>query len=700
LNRIEQDINILVVDDSAETLKAYGAILEKRGYCLFMAESGFQALKTMMEHEFAAILLDVRMPEMDGFETARLIRKNDRFVQTPIIFISGAACSSEDFQKGLEIGAVDYLLKPIGSQLLLAKVELLVQLWRQKSQINREKKGLYLLVNNNPDPMLVVNLRGVVRYVNQAALSTFGNEMLGEKFGVPAGDKLYIVDIITKDGRKVTHQVKRNSIIWQEEDAYLLVFRDITELKKIEEELRSAMITAEQANAAKSVFLSNISHELRTPLNSLLILSDILKNNKEGNLTGEQVGFAEIIHDAGSDLLGMIDDLLDLSKLEAGKMEVHKENINLDGFVGGLKREFAALVEKKSLAFHTFLDADLPEIIHADPQKIALIVRNFLSNAVKFTSHGEIRLEVMKSPIEINFSSAETPDQDFIAFVVSDTGIGVAETKQEAVFDKFVQEDNRTEKLYGGTGLGLALVRETSLLLGGAVDLKSRKGEGSTITFCLPLEAGTAGMIPRKDGTPDQPENTDKNRREKRGNRRKCDRRKGVRGRRTDDYLAAKSKLLETPLKEEGKAKAAKEKNRSEAALHVEDFPSLQGKKVLLVGQEMRLVYSLKNVFNRFEIETCYCAIDKEGLNELDKKPDLDIILMDILPLEMNWHAAIAAIKDHGRFSALPVFAFVAAEMGWEKEKCKAAGFDGFFVKPIDVNSLLKTMSEGTKHES
>ncbi|MBI5106664.1 MAG: response regulator, partial [Solirubrobacterales bacterium] len=225
----------------------------------------------------------------------------------------------------------------------------------------------------------------------------------------------------------------------------------------------------------KSEFLANMSHELRTPLNSLLILSRMLADNADGNLTGQQVEFATTIHSAGNDLLALINDILDLSKVEAGKMELNLGPTALADVREDVERGFRPIAEEKGLDLNVDIDASLPPSIVTDEQRLQQVLRNLLSNAFKFTHDGSVTLRVARD------------GADRIAFAVEDTGVGIAEDKLLSIFEAFQQADGTTSRKYGGTGLGLSISREISRLLGGEIRVASETGQGSTFTLVLPL---------------------------------------------------------------------------------------------------------------------------------------------------------------------------------------------------------------------
>jgi signal transduction histidine kinase len=220
----------------------------------------------------------------------------------------------------------------------------------------------------------------------------------------------------------------------------------------------------------KSEFLANMSHELRTPLNSLLILATLLADNPEHNLTDKQIEFARTIHNAGSDLLALINDILDLSKVEAGKMDVHAGPVPLSGVCGDVESTFRPLAEQKGLDLVVRIEDGVPASIVTDEQRLHQVLKNLLSNAMKFTEHGSVELVVSRAPSHMLFASPTLNDaSDVIAFGVTDTGIGVTADKLKLIFEAFQQADGTTSRKYGGTGLGLSISREIARLLGGAI---------------------------------------------------------------------------------------------------------------------------------------------------------------------------------------------------------------------------------------
>jgi HAMP domain-containing protein/CheY-like chemotaxis protein/putative methionine-R-sulfoxide reductase with GAF domain len=252
----------------------------------------------------------------------------------------------------------------------------------------------------------------------------------------------------------------------------------------------------------KSEFLANMSHELRTPLNSILILSQQLAENVPGNLSGKQIEFSRNINSSGSDLLNLINDILDLSKIESGTVTVEVEEILFDRLRQNIERNFRHVAEAKNLPFNIYFAEDLPRSMESDDKRLQQILKNLLSNAVKFTSHGQVdvRVELAASGWSTDHPLLSKAEQ-VVAFTVEDTGIGIAPDKQRLIFEAFQQADAGTSRRYGGTGLGLAISRELALLLGGEIKLSSVFGKGSVFTLFLPIQF--AGRDTSPNSAPD-----------------------------------------------------------------------------------------------------------------------------------------------------------------------------------------------------
>ncbi|MFZ3046392.1 MAG: ATP-binding protein, partial [Desulfatirhabdiaceae bacterium] len=293
----------------------------------------------------------------------------------------------------------------------------------------------------------------------------------------------------------------------QEQTQVLEEQKEDIQKKNLELEMAGKLIeekagALEKTSRYKSEFLANMSHELRTPLNSILLLSKLISDNRDNNLTEKQIEFAKTIHSSGTDLLNLINEVLDLSKIESGKMELCLEDVSLQDIATFIRRGFETVAQNKGLVFSVVLDDHLPEKLITDRQRIEQILKNFLSNAFKFTQQGNISLNIGR-PVGMNLSKSCLKPDHAIAFSVSDTGVGIPSDKQQRVFEAFKQADGSTSRKYGGTGLGLSISLELARFLGGEIQLKSQEGKGSTFTLILP--ESISKTIPTADLPPSKP---------------------------------------------------------------------------------------------------------------------------------------------------------------------------------------------------
>lgn len=267
-------------------------------------------------------------------------------------------------------------------------------------------------------------------------------------------------------------ELEQSNAQLEEQSQLLEAQRD--DLARTQTILQDQASELQTASRYKSEFVANMSHELRTPLNSLLIMARLLADNRGGNLTDEQVSFAQTIETSGNDLLTLINDILDLSKIEAGKLDLQPEEVTTAGLIDKMTTLFRPTAKEKGLEVRSEIASDVPATIVSDPQRLEQVLKNFLSNAVKFTQEGEVTLSVALEP------------DGRVAFSVRDTGIGISEDQQDAIFEAFRQADGTINRRYGGTGLGLSISRELASLLGGNVRLESAVGKGSTFSIVLP----------------------------------------------------------------------------------------------------------------------------------------------------------------------------------------------------------------------
>jgi signal transduction histidine kinase/HAMP domain-containing protein/CheY-like chemotaxis protein len=395
----------------------------------------------------------------------------------------------------------------------------------------------------------------------------------------------------------------------------------------------------------KSDFLANMSHELRTPLNSLLVLAKLLSENQDGNLTGQQVDFARTIHAAGSDLLQLINDILDLSKVEAGKMDVNPADLQLTALVDYVDATFRPMAEDKGLGFGIEVRPGTLDLLYVDEQRLEQILRNLLSNAVKFTSAGEVRLTIATTS-EVEFDGALRHASEVLAFAVSDTGVGIAKQKLGTIFDQFSQADGTTSRRYGGTGLGLSISRDIARLLGGEIRASSKLGKGSTFTLYLPTGRAPGAV---RDTSADPPE-----------------------------VVTLPDGAIAAPADGPGAAGDG-------------DDP-MNGARILIVDDDARSVFALTGVFERYGAEVLYAENGRAGIESLERNEDISLVLMDVMMPELDGNATMRQIRKMPQFADLPIIALTAKAMKGDREKSIKAGASDYFPKPVETDHLLQLM--------
>lgn len=429
------------------------------------------------------------------------------------------------------------------------------------------------------------------------------------------------------------------------EEQYTASEQKKKELEKVREALEEKAQQLEISSQYKSEFLANMSHELRTPLNSLLILAQILSDNENGNLTEKQQEYIRTIYMAGNDLLLLINDILDLAKVESGKFDIITKKINLFDVQDSLINQFSAIAKQKNIEFTIQIEPNIPEYVYMDEQRLQQILKNLLSNAFKFTESGSVLLLIQK--VWKEKSERMNQAENMLAFSVMDTGIGIPREKQEVIFDAFKQADGTTSRKYGGTGLGLSISREIAYALGGFIELTSTINEGSNFTLYLPI------------------------------------------------LQSSETKKMNSFIEE------------AAADLEVEDHPlhpknkmdeeeigksSLKHKKVLIVDDDIRNVYALTIALEQYGMDIIVAENGREGIEMLQGNPDTDLILMDIMMPEMDGFEAIRRIRQLEKYKTLPIIALTAKAMKQSREECLDAGATDYISKPIDLEQLYSLM--------
>ncbi|MFD7817823.1 HAMP domain-containing protein [Streptomyces sp. NPDC059785] len=546
-------------------------------------------------------------------------------------------------------------------------------------------------------------------------------------------------EVLLKQSQELTEQLRERSAELEnrqkalqesnaelEEKAELLAQqnRDI-EVKNTEiEEARQVLEErAEQLAVSmryKSEFLANMSHELRTPLNSLLILAKLLADNADTNLTPKQVEFAETIHGAGSDLLQLINDILDLSKVEAGKMDVSPTRIALVQLVDYVEATFRPLTAEKGLDFSVRVSPELPATLHTDEQRLLQVLRNLLSNAVKFTDTGAVELVIRPAgadvPVAIREQLLESGSlreagDALIAFSVADTGIGIAASKMRVIFEAFKQADGTTSRKYGGTGLGLSISREIARLLGGEIHAQSEPGRGSTFTLYLPLHPselppqGYGQLLPAleagelvasepelAEGCVEMPAEVKSYQETQNGPaalfRR---RRRTVSDGHERPRLPALGTAASLPAAQDHWTGNGQQQDATAQPRRGIRFDN---EKVLIVDDDIRNVFALTSVLEQHGLSVLYAENGREGIEVLEQHDDVTVVLMDIMMPEMDGYATTTAIRRMPQFAGLPIIALTAKAMKGDREKAIESGASDYVTKPVDPDHLLTVMEQ------
>jgi len=435
-------IKILIVDDSENNLFTLRTLIEEYiNAHILSAQSGSAALKVLIENTVDLIILDVQMPDMDGFETARMIQSRPKLQHVPIVFLTAAYKAEEFQQKGFEMGAVDYLTKPIDAELLINRIKSYVRFIEQDCKHKQEleskvqKRTVELLkARNELEQRVAERTKVLLEAKNQAEQA----QQIAQETRCQAEQALQMA----QEARREAEQARQ---------------------------------MAQEANLSKSMFVANMSHELRTPLNAIIGYSEMLQEDA-ANLGEEGLVIdLEKIEAAGKHLLELVNDVLDISKIEAGKMDLCLENCDVVHVINEIISTVRPAIENKENTLLVVIDENLGEM-HTDITKLHQMLLNLLSNAAKFTEKGTIQLDVKH-------------DGDWINFCVTDNGIGITHKQQHKLFEPFTQADSSTTRRYGGTGLGLAITKQFAQMVGGTIWVESEFGYGSTFMLSLPLQA-------------------------------------------------------------------------------------------------------------------------------------------------------------------------------------------------------------------
>jgi PAS domain S-box-containing protein len=808
------DVSILLVDDQPANLLALDASLRHLGARLVKAQSGDEALRRLLEGDFALILLDVQMHGLDGFETARLIRGRERSRHTPIIFLTAHESQAFPAAQAYELGAVDFLVKPVLPAVLQAKVASFIELFQKTQQVRRQAAQLEAanrelgaeiaerkrveavlrdseqraraIVETAHDAFVAMDAAGRITDWNRQAEALFGwprADVLGRpvaetiipphyraahQHGLehflatgmgPVLNRRIEITALHRDGHEFPVELSISPA--RQDGAYVFnaFVHDISERKCAEEAMRTAREAAEAASRAKSEFLANMSHEIRTPMNGILGMTELALDTE---LTAEQREYLDLVKVSAESLLALLNDILDFSKIEAGKLQLDPVPFRLRDSLGDTVKTLALRAQEKGLELACHIPPGVPDFLVGDLGRLRQVVVNLVGNAIKFTERGEVVVEV----------EAEAPDGDRVGlhFAVIDTGIGIAPEQQRRIFEAFTQGDTSTTRRYGGTGLGLAISARLVAMMDGRLWVASELGLGSTFHF--------TARFGRHDGTPlpvPVPPLTDlrglpalvvddnaTNRRifqEMLGNW-------GMRPTVVDGGRAALAELRRAAAAGEPYPLVLLDAMMPEMdgfalAAEMQRHPELDGATILMLSsagrtadaercRALRIVCCLTKPVKQSELlngiltslqrrdrdaaparrpawapepgrgrlrillaednpvnqklaaallhraghEVVLAGTGKEALAALERRP-FDLILMDVQMPEMDGLKATAAIRagEAGTGRHVPILAMTAHAMKGDRERCLAAGMDGYLAKPIQPRELFQALA-------
>ncbi|MDN3580302.1 hybrid sensor histidine kinase/response regulator [Mucilaginibacter flavus] len=633
-------VNILIVDDREENIIALEALLKRDDIRIFSTTSPNEALKIAWETHIAIALVDVQMPEMDGFELVEMLKSNPRTKDIMVIFVTAISKETKYAVKGLGTGAVDYLYKPLDPYITSAKVDSFVQLARTQAEIrlkNDELQNYSIVVKNSADIICSVDAQTLrIENINPAVEPIMGfkpAELLGKSVV-----NLAIDEHQPAFRKKLGEIIKDNlpfavfefrferfdkCVIWVEcrasyrNKVIFINISDISPQKSYQEQLIKSKEQAEYTKKVKETFLANMSHELRTPINGIIGITGMLLKT---NVDEQQKGMLDLLETSSKSLLGVINDVLDISKIEAGKFNIIRTPNNVSDIIKSVFDLLKYRADEANIEFLLEIDPDVPQSLMVDSLRLNQILMNLLSNAIKFTERGYVKLKV--SVLQRH------NDKVKLKYSIEDTGIGIPADRINRIFESFEQAEEDTVSKYGGTGLGLAIVKNLVELKGGELTVSSQLGKGSTFSF-INWHTIASKPVAKANAKPD--------------------------------------KAL-TPF---------------------------VGVKVLVAEDNMVNQFMLSKILKDWQMEIDMVDNGRKALDKLTAN-NYDIILMDTHMPEMNGYETARNIRvDFAEPKrSIPIISLSAASFGHEQQEALTAGMNDVLSKPFQPYQLHEKISK------
>jgi PAS domain S-box-containing protein len=633
-------VNILIVDDREENIIALEALLERDDIKIFSTTSPNEALKIAWETNIAIALVDVQMPEMDGFELVEMLKSNPRTKDILVIFVTAISKEAKYAVRGLGTGAVDYLYKPLDPYITSAKVDSFVHLARTQAEIkqkNDELQDYAIVVKNSADIITSVDAQTLrIENINPTVEKIMGFrpvELIGKSIVDLAIDehkslfRKKLGEIIKDNLNYAIFEFKFETfdkrVIWVEcRAAYrnktiFINISDISPQKSYQEQLIKSKENAEYSKKVKETFLANMSHELRTPVNGIIGLTSLLRKT---DLTDQQKGMLDLLDTSSKSLLGVINDVLDISKIEAGKFSIIRTANNVYDIVNSVFNLLKFKADENSIEFLLDIEDEVPQYLMLDSLRLNQILMNLLSNALKFTERGYVKLKITVLQ--------KHNDKVKLKFSVEDTGIGIPADRLNRIFESFEQAEEDTVSKYGGTGLGLTIVKKLAELKGGELTVSSQVGRGSTFNF---VNWYTISLKPK------------------------------------DKVSPKKDKIL---------------------------LP-FNNVRVLVAEDNMVNQFMLSKILKDWNVEVEMVDNGRKVIEKLTNK-EYDIILMDTHMPEMNGYQAARTIRvdfEEPKRS-IPIISLSAASYDHEQQEALSAGMNDVLSKPFQPYQLHEKMSK------